>query len=82
MIEQTVAIGSSFDTRTVAIFVQTASKFNSSILIKVDGKVANAKSIMGVISLSITEEQKVQLIVDGNDEQQAVMALGQFFYTP
>ena len=80
MIERTVSIGSSFETRSAAILVQTASKFNCKINIKIDERIANAKSIMGIISLGLNAGQEVQLIADGDDERQAIPALEQFFY--
>lgn len=80
MIERTVTIGSSFETRSAALLVQTASKFTSKILIRLDERTANAKSIMGIISLGITDGQKVQLVADGDDERQAIPALEQFFF--
>jgi len=79
MIERTVTIGTSFDTRSAALLVQTASKFSSKILIKADEKTANAKSIMGIISLGITDGQTVKLIAEGDDERQAIPAMEQFF---
>jgi len=80
LIERTVTIGSSFDTRSAAILVQTASKFSSKIHIKVDERTANCKSIMGIISLGITDGHTVQLVADGDDERQALPALEQFFF--
>jgi len=79
LIERKVTIGSSFDTRSVALLVQTAGKFSSKIHIKVDEKVANAKSVMGIISLGMTDGQTVKLIAEGDDERQAIPALEQFF---
>ena len=79
MIEKMVTVGSSFETRSAALLVQTASKFTSKIEIKVDNRIANAKSIMGVISLGITDGQKILLIAEGEDNQQAIPALEQFF---
>lgn len=80
MIERTVTIGASFETRSAALLVQTASKFRSQIHIKVDERIANAKSIMGIISLGITDGQTVKLVADGDDERQAIPALEQFFF--
>jgi phosphotransferase system HPr (HPr) family protein len=79
LIERTVNIGSSFETRSAALLVQTASKFSSKINIKADERTANAKSIMGIISLGITAGQTIQLTAEGDDEKQAVPALEQFF---
>ena len=80
MIERTVNIGASFETRSAALLVQTASKFRSKIHIKVDDRTANAKSIMGIISLGITDGQTIQIIADGDDERLAIPALEQFFF--
>jgi len=82
LIERTVAISSSFETRSAALLVQTASKFRSKVLIKLDERTANAKSIMGIISLGITDGQKIQLIAEGDDERQVISALEQFFFVP
>lgn len=79
MIERNVTIGSSFDTRSAALLVQTAGKFSSKVLIKTDGRTANAKSIMGIISLGIVDGQTIQLVAEGDDERQAIPALEQFF---
>ena len=79
MIERTITISSSFETRSAALLVQTASKFTSKIQIRVDERTANAKSIMGIISLGITDGQTVQLIAEGDDERQVIPALEQFF---
>ena len=79
LIERTVTVGSSFETRSAALLVQTASKFSSKINIKVDGRTANAKSIMGIISLGITDGDTIVLSADGDDERQAIPALEQFF---
>ena len=79
MIERTVTTGSSFETRSAALLVQTASKFSSKVQIKLDDRTANAKSIMGIISLGITEGETLQLLAEGDDERQAIPALEQFF---
>ena len=79
MIEQTVTVSSSFGTRSAALLVQTASKFGCNIYIKIAGKNANAKSIMGIIALGAAIGEEVQLVADGPDEQQAIAALQQFF---
>ena len=80
MIQRTFTIGSSFETRSAALLVQTASKFSSKIHIQVDERIANAKSIMGIISLGISDGQQVQLMADGEDERQVIPALEQFFF--
>ena len=67
MNEKTVTVGKSFDARQVAFFVQTASKFASKIMITIDNKTVNAKSIMGIISLGISQGQQVTISAEGDD---------------
>jgi phosphotransferase system HPr (HPr) family protein len=68
-----------FETRPAALIVQTASKYTSHVMVRVGDKTANAKSIMGVISLGVADGQTVTVITDGEDETQAIAALEQFF---
>lgn len=68
MSEKTITVAKSFDARQVAFFVQTASKFESKVMITIDNKTVNAKSIMGVISLGISQGQEVKVVAEGNDE--------------
>ena len=79
MIEQTVKVETSLEVRPAALFVQAASKFGSNILVKIDNKTVNAKSIMGMISLGILDGQTVTIVADGPDEQQALSELCGFF---
>ena len=79
MIERIVKVETSLEARPAALFVQSASKFASSILVKIENKTVNAKSIMGMISLGIIDGQTVTLIAEGADEQQAVNELHRFF---
>lgn len=60
--------------RPAALFTQAASKFESKILISRVGsdKKANAKSIMMLLSLSISQGEQVEISAEGTDEQEAV----------
>jgi len=78
MIEQKIKVGASIEARPAALFVQTASKFSSNVKVKLDNKTANAKSIMGMISLGILDGQNIELIVEGEDERMAVTELTEF----
>ena len=78
MIEQSISVISSLEARHAALFVQTASKFSSNIKIKIEDKIVNAKSIMGIISLGILDGNIVTIIADGEDESQAIMELERF----
>ena len=81
MIERTVTVNSGMEARPAALFVQAASKFQSSIFVKIDNKKINAKSIMGMMSIGILDGHEVTLVADGSDEEAAIAELNKFFST-
>lgn len=66
------------EARPAALFVQTASKYESHISVIVKEKHVNAKSIMGVMSLGTIKGEAIELIIDGEDEEEAKEALVKF----
>jgi phosphocarrier protein HPr len=58
--------------RPAAILVQTANKFKSNITVGKDGKVVNAKSILGVLSLGVEKGAIINITAEGEDEQEAL----------
>ena len=78
MIERVVSVLASLESRPAALFVQTASRFESDIHMRIDNKTVNAKSIMGILSLGVFDGQEVTIIADGEDAQQAVTELEKF----
>ena len=85
MIRKNVSIGKGVgtDSRPVAILVQTASKFKSSIHIETGEKKVNVKSIMGLMTLSFAEGLNIEglnmmLEADGEDEVAAVEAISAY----
>jgi len=82
MYERSITVSSFLEPSAVALLVQTASKFNSRISLVIDEKTANAKSIMGIISLNMQENERLTIAATGDDAEKAVMALEQFFSTP
>ena len=58
MIEMPVVVRQEkgLDGRPIALLVQEASQYASKVYIKVEDKSINAKSIMGMMSLSLSEE--------------------------
>jgi len=61
--------------RPAALFVQTASLFQSQILVEKGNKKINAKSIMGVLSLAVGPKEIIHVTASGEDEKEAVAAL-------
>ncbi len=79
MVEKKVKVVSGNDvSRQAALFVQTANKFSSNVRIKMDNKIINAKSLMGIISLGSFNSHDVIIITDGDDENDAAEELKEF----
>ena len=63
-------------TRTLAAeVVQTASQFESRVMISRHQKIVNAKSTLGLLSLSAEDQNDMVLIAEGPDEAAAVEAI-------
>ncbi len=80
MIEKKVIVQlkTGLQARPAALFVQAANRFKSEVYIEKDGKIVNAKSIMGVMSLAVASGTEIGIRADGNDENQAVESLSGF----
>lgn len=61
--------------RAAAKLVTLASSFKSDIQLGLNGKQINGKSIMGVMMLAAAQGYTIELMVSGNDEEQAMDAL-------
>ena len=61
--------------RPATFFIQKANEFKSSIWIEKEERRVNAKSLLGVLSLSIVKGTTINLIADGPDEDEAIEAL-------
>lgn len=59
------------DARPIAVLVQVASQYESSVYINSGSRHVNAKSIMGMMSLALKNGEEVTVEADGNDEEQA-----------
>lgn len=70
-----VTVASSFEVGSAAKLVQEASKYTSHISLVAGEKTANAKSIMGIISMELAGGSVVSIVADGADEAQAVPAI-------
>ena len=61
--------------RPATFFIQKANEFKASIWVEKDERKVNAKSLLGVLSLGITKGTTINIIADGNDEEEAVVTL-------
>jgi len=74
----TIKIPSGLEARPVAVLVQVASQYESSILIETEDKKINAKSIMGMMSLGLSVGEEITVIAEGKDEEDAVNHIEQY----
>ena len=77
MISQTTTIINKLGlhARAAAKFVNQASLFDSEIYLKRNGREVNGKSIMGVMMLAAAKDSEIELIINGDDEKQAMQSL-------
>ncbi len=73
-----VKLKTGLQARPAALFVQEANRFSSEILLEKDGKKVNAKSIMGLMSLAVSSGTEINILADGEDEEDAISSLSDF----
>ena len=56
-----IQIQSGLEARPVAVLVQVASQYSSSIYVEVEDKKVNAKSIMGMMTLGLDAGEEITL---------------------
>lgn len=61
--------------KAVAMLIQISSGFSASIYIAKQGRRANAKSLLGVLSLGIADGDCLEITADGNDGELAICQL-------
>lgn len=64
--------------RPIATLVSVASQFSSSVHIESGTKYINAKSIMGMMALSLVNGDEITVVVDGADENEAIDGMVSF----
>ena len=57
------------------MLVHVASKFDSSVYLETGDKKVNAKSIMGMMSLSLHTGDELKVMAEGSDEAEAVAGI-------
>lgn len=73
-----IQLENGLEARPVALLVQEASKYDSTIYIQSEDKRVNAKSIMGMMSLGLDNGDQLTVSADGPDEQTAVENIERF----
>ncbi|WP_297435654.1 HPr family phosphocarrier protein [uncultured Clostridium sp.] len=63
--------------RPATLLVKKASSFKSDVSLEFNGKKANVKSLIGVLSLAVGRDAKVTVIANGDDEAAAAEGIAE-----
>lgn len=66
----------------IAMLVQVASQYDSTVYLETEGRRINAKSIMGMMSLAASLGTEIRIITDGSDEEQAMAGMEAYLSNP
>lgn len=77
MIQQTITIQNQLGlhTRAAAKLVDVAKRYESKIELVFRNRMIDCKSIMNVITLGAQKDDVLQLMITGNDEQEALSSI-------
>ena len=76
--EMVVQLAGGLEARPIAVLVQVASQFESSIYLEADEKRVNAKSIMGMMTLALKAGEKLIVEAVGSDEEAAIEGIEKY----
>ncbi len=68
--------------KAVAVLIQKASTFRSSLWLSKGDRRANAKSLLGVMSLGIENNMELMISAEGSDESEALDAIAGYLAHP
>lgn len=67
--------------RPATLLVKKASSFKSDVSVEYNGKKANVKSLIGVLSLGVTKGAKIVVFANGEDEETAAEEVAKLIET-
>lgn len=62
----------------IAELVQVACRFDSEITLESENRRINAKSIMGIMAFNPCKGMSINIVTEGKDEQEALVAIENF----
>ena len=74
----TIRLENGLEARPIAMLVQVASRYESSIYIETGEKKVNAKSIMGMMTLILSAGDTITVSADGKDEDEALEGIDEY----
>ena len=79
--EVVVNNGTGLHARPATLLVKKASSFKSDVSIEFNGKKANVKSLIGVLSLGVTKGANITVTASGDDETLAAEEIAKLIET-
>ena len=73
-----VKIKMGLTSNNLALFIQKASKYKADVFVEKHELKANAKSLLGLLSLQIANGDNIKLIANGEDENLAIQELREY----
>lgn len=73
--------GTGLHARPATLLVKRASSFKSDVSIEFNGKKANVKSLIGVLSLGVTKGANITVTATGDDETLAAEEIAKLIET-
>ena len=73
-----IQLDGGMEARPIAVLVQVASQYESTVHLETEDKRVNAKSIMGMMSLGLDNGETVTIVCDGTDEEKALEGIEKF----
>ncbi len=73
--------GTGLHARSATLLVKKASSFKSDVSIEFNGKKANVKSLIGVLSLGVTKGANITVTATGDDETLAAEEIAKLIET-
>lgn len=70
-----ITMAGDLEARPIAMLVQVASQYDSTIYLETEGKKVNAKSIMGMMSLNLKSGDSVTVNAEGTDAEAAIKGI-------
>lgn len=65
--------------RPAGLMMKKSLEYKSSIMVKCNGKTADVRKIMSVMALGVKKGDLVELVIEGEDEEEAKTGLEAFF---
>jgi phosphotransferase system HPr (HPr) family protein len=73
MVSQTVVLNmgeEGLNTKVVSRIIHHVRNFNSTVIMKHDGRIANCKSLISLINLGTLPSSRVEIIMEGKNEKE------------